>query len=159
MDADGGKADEDEGDGQVAGKWGEREADGTDEERAEYVPDFIPGDRRGLADDQLYDECRHHRNGDGAAEQRVRKAGKFFENGRHPEVEAPETDDPEEINQAEFQNFRVAKCLEDGILFHTLHGCAFFFVIFREAGLFFGGEPADLVGAILYKEEEKSGKG
>ena len=101
MDADSGEADECEGDGQALSKRREAEADSADEERAGYVPDFVACHRGRFADDELDEQCGRHRDGDGTAEQRGREAGEFFENGRHPEVEAPETDDPEEVDEAE----------------------------------------------------------
>ena len=69
VDADGGQADEEERRIHVISKRAESEADGADEESARDVPDLIARLRRGLADDDLHEERRRHRNGDGAAEE------------------------------------------------------------------------------------------
>lgn len=159
VDADSGEADECECDRQALSERGEAEADSTDEERAGYMPDLIARLRSCLADDELHDESRRHRDGDCTAEQGRGEAGEFLENGRHPEVEAPETNDPEEIDEAELEDFRIMEGLENRVFFAGLHGSLFFLEVVRQIFLFSIREPANLVRTIFDAEEEENGEG
>jgi len=49
-------------------------ADSADKECARHMPDFIARARGGMAEDDLHDERGSHRDGDGAAQKRGRKA-------------------------------------------------------------------------------------
>jgi hypothetical protein len=117
MDADSGEADKRKSNRQAVSKRGKTETKSTDEQRDGYMPDFVACFRRRFADDELDNESSTHRDGDSTAEQRSGKTGKFFEDGRHPEVEAPETNDPEEIDEAELEDFRVTESLENRVFF------------------------------------------
>ncbi len=158
VDADGGQADEEERRIHVIGKGAEPEADGADEESARDVPDLVPRLRRGLADDDLHEERRRHRNGDGAAEESGRPARKPLEHRRHPEVEAPEADDPHEIDEAELQDLGIGESLKDRVLLDALHTRLLFFVLAVQVFLFFCAEPGNLVGLVLDEVEEKYGE-
>ena len=123
------------------------------------MPYFVAGHGRGLADDELDDERRGHGDGDGAAEQGGGKAGEFLEDGRHPEVEAPEANDPEEVDQAELEHFGIMESLKDGVFFAGLHAGLFLLELPGQIFLFHVAQPADLIRAVLDAEEEEHGKG
>ena len=136
----------------------EAEADGADGEAAKDVPYFIARNGSRMADDELDDESRHHGDGDGATDEGRGPAGEVLEDCRHPEVEAPETNDPEEVDEAEFQYFRICECLENGVFLDALHLGLFFIVHGREVFFFCIRQPRSLVGTVFDGKEEVESK-
>lgn len=158
MDADSRQADEEQGDAHVMSERRQTKADSTDGEGAEDMPYFIACNRSRMADDKLDDEGCHHRNSDSSADERGGPAGEVLEDRRHPEVEAPETDDPEEVDEAEFQDFRIGKGLEDRVFLDALHLGLFFLVHSGQVFFFSIRQPAGLVGTVFNGKEEIEGK-
>ena len=107
-----------------------------------------------MADDQLDDEGCHHGDSDSSADERGGPAGEVLEDRRHPEVEAPETDDPEEVDEAEFQDFRIGKGLEDRVFFDALHLGLFFLVHGGQVFFFSVCQPAGLIRTVFDGKEE-----
>ncbi len=154
VDADCRQADEEQGDAHVMSERRQAEADSADGQGTEDVPYFIARNRSRMADDQLDDEGCHHGDSDSPADERRRPAGEVLEDRGHPEVEAPETDDPEEVDEAEFQDFRIRKGLENCVFLDALHLGLFFLVHGGQVFFFSIRQPAGLVGTVFDGKEE-----
>ena len=158
MDTDSREADEEEGHAEAARVGRAGQTDSADEEGASYMPDFIPRTRGGIADDDLHNESCRHRDGNSTAQERSGKAREFFEHRRHPEIEAPEANDPEEVNEAKFEDFRIFEGFEDRVFLAALHSGLLGFVVFREVFFLSRREPVNLVWTVFDTEKEEYGK-